>query len=159
MTTHHRNWVFTAVACGTILLIAMPLLGGGFWLQLGNPEASPEARQLKAVLTVHAMGCADPARATLEAEAIGFVKGERKTIPLQPAKMSGAGKWAITQQWPSEGRWVLQFTAKADAMLTTALVPADENGVQRTKVKLVHGKATADDIAALLGGKLVSTTR
>jgi hypothetical protein len=159
MTTHHRNWVFSVVACGAILLIAMPLLGGGFWLQLGNPKASPEARDLKAAVTVHAMGCADPARATLEAEAIGFVKGERKTIPLQPIKITGAGKWAIPQEWPSEGRWVLHLTGKSDGMVTTALVPADENGVQRTKVKLVHGKAKAEDIAALLGGKLVSTTR
>ena len=77
------------------LLIAMAalagqLFAGGFYLQLGNPEANPEAKKANAVLVIKATGCHDPATATLTATAVGMVNGKRQTIPLQVTKLSGS---------------------------------------------------------------------
>lgn len=47
------------------LLAAGQLLAGGFFPQLGNPEASPEARKRNAALVVKAAGGHDPAGANL----------------------------------------------------------------------------------------------
>ena len=57
------------------VVLAGQLLAGGFYLQLGNPDASEEARKANAVLTVKATGCHDPATATLTATAVGTVNG------------------------------------------------------------------------------------
>src|SRR6266508_1949900 len=97
----------------TPAVLAGQLLAGGFYLQLGNPEASTEARKANAVLTIKATGCADPASAQLTATAIGIVNGQRQTIPLQITRLSQPGMFALTQQWPKEGKWVIELVGKA----------------------------------------------
>ena len=62
-----------------VMATAGYLTAGGFWLQLGNPEASAEARKARAVVTIKAVGCHDPATAKVTATAIGMVNGERRT--------------------------------------------------------------------------------
>ena len=64
---------------GVALAAAGQLMAGGFWLQLGNPEASAEARKANAVVTIKAVGCHDPASAKVTATAVGMVNGERRT--------------------------------------------------------------------------------
>src|SRR5579872_3318608 len=90
------------------LALAGQLFAGGFFLQLGNPEASPEALKAGAVLTVKATGCHNPATAKLTATAVGVVNGERREIPLKVTQLSEPGAFAISQQWPSEGKWVIR---------------------------------------------------
>ena len=90
------------------LVLASQLLAGGFYLQLGNPEASAEARKANAVLTIKATGCHDPATATLTATAVGMVNGKRESIPLQVTKLSEIGMFALSQQWPKDGKWVIE---------------------------------------------------
>src|SRR3954468_24443124 len=97
------------------------LMAGGFWLELGNPEASPEARKANAVLTVRALGCHDPATARVTATAIGILNGQRKTLPVELVKLSAPGTYAITQQWPKEGKWVIQFVGRNDEQFTNTL--------------------------------------
>lgn len=113
------------------------LCAGGFFLQLGNPEASPEGRKSNAVLTIKAAGCQDPATARLSASAIGMVNGQRREIPLTVTRLSEPGMFAISQQWPREGKWVIRLEAKNDpGQFTNSLVTAGPNGVDR-----YHGKA------------------
>src|SRR6185369_10830261 len=108
----------TFIPGAAILALAGQLLAGGFYLQLGNPEASPEARKHNAVLTVLATGCHDPASAQLTATAIGIVNGERKSIPLTVNKLATPGMFALSQQWPKEGKWVLELVAKNGEQFT-----------------------------------------
>ncbi len=115
-----------------VILLAGQLWAGGFYLQLGNPEASPEARKLNAVLTIKATGCHDPATARLSASAIGMVNGQRREIALTIAKLSEPGMFAISRQWPKEGKWVIKLEANNDAgQFTNSLVAAGPNGVDR----------------------------
>ena len=132
------------------LLLAAQLLAGGFFLQLGNPEANPEARKLNAALLVKAAGCHDPAGARLTATAIGMVNGERREIPLKVEKLSEAGTFAITQQWPSEGKWVIELVAKNPDQFTNTLVVAGPGGVERAKAKFHMQPFTAADVDAML---------
>src|SRR4051794_986768 len=107
-----RKTISTILGSAAVLALAGQLFAGGFYLTLGNPEASPLARKLNAVLTIQASGCHDPASAAITATAIGMVKGERREIPLKLEKMPTPGMYALAQQWPNEGRWVIKLTGK-----------------------------------------------
>ena len=133
-----------------VLALAGQLFAGGFFLQLGNPEANPEARKLNAALLVKAAGCHDPAGAKLTATAIGAVNGQRREIPLKVDKLSEAGAFAITQQWPREGKWVIELVARNPEQFTNTLVVATPEGVERTKAKYDMHPFTAADVDAML---------
>ena len=114
-----------------ILAFATQLFAGGFWLQLGNPEASAEARKAGAVITIKAVGCHDPANAEVTAAAVGILDGKRQTIPLKLTRLSEPGMFALSQQWPKEGRWVIELTGRNGPQFTNTLVPAGPAGVDR----------------------------
>lgn len=142
-----RNVITPTVA---VLALAGQLLAGGFFLQLGNPEASPEALKLNAALLVKASGCHDPAGANLTAVAIGTVNGVRREIPLKVDRLSEPGAFAIARQWPAEGKWVIQLTAKNPDQFTNTLVVAGPKGVERTKAKFDMHPFTQADVDAML---------
>src|ERR1051326_4796688 len=93
--------------------LAGPVFAGGFYLQLGNPEASAEARKLGAVVTVKATGCHDPGLAKLSANAIGVVDGKRSTVPLEVKGLGEPGFFAVVGQWPKEGKWGVELDRKS----------------------------------------------
>ena len=126
------------------------LMAGGFWLELGNPEASAEARKANAVFTVRAIGCHDPAAAKVTATAIGIVNGQRKTLPIELTKMSAPGTYAVAQQWPKEGKWVIQLVGRNDEQFTNTLVTAGPQGVDRLHAKAEIHPFASQDIEALL---------
>jgi hypothetical protein len=120
------------------------------WLELGNGDASPEARKANAVFTVRAIGCHDPATAKVTATAIGMVNGQRKTLPIELTKMSAPGTYAVAQQWPKEGKWVIQLVGRNDEQFTNTLVTAGPQGVDRLHAKADKNAFGSQDIEALL---------
>jgi hypothetical protein len=132
------------------LALAGQLLAGGFYLQLGNPEASAEARKANAVVTIKAVGCHDPATAQLTATAIGMVDGRRQSIPIKVTPLSGVGMFAISQQWPKEGRWVIELVGRNGEQFTNSLVVADANGIDRNHAKGDMKPFKEDDVVAML---------
>jgi hypothetical protein len=132
------------------LALASQLFAGGFWLQLGNPEASAEARKAGAVVTVKAAGCHDPATAQVTAAAIGMVNGQRKTIALKVTPLSEAGMFALTQQWPKEGRWVIELAGRNGEQFTNTLVAAGPGGVDRVHAKAAMKPFGPGDVTAML---------
>ena len=132
-----------------VLALAGQLWAGGFFLTLGSPDSSPEARKLNAVLTIKMDGCHDPGAATVTATAIGMVNGERREIPLQLQAMTTPGMYALAQQWPKEGRWVLKLAARNGELFTNSLVTAAPNGIG-TEAKRGPREFTADDVSAML---------
>jgi hypothetical protein len=132
------------------LLAAVPLFAGGFYLTLGNPEANPEARKLNAAIVVQAAGCHDPAAAEITATAVGLVNGERRTIPLKLTKLSQAGAFAVAQQWPREGKWVIEISGRNAGMFTNTLVTAGPDGVDRLHARYAMKAFTPADIDSLL---------
>ncbi|HET8549074.1 MAG TPA: hypothetical protein VFL57_13750 [Bryobacteraceae bacterium] len=134
-------------------LAAISLYGGGFWLQLGNPEASAEARAAKAVVTILATGCHQPEKAEITGLAISTAGGKRQSIPLRITRLSRPGMFAVSQQWPAEGTWVLQFTGRNAGMTTGVILTAGPEGVDRAGAKFVKGEPTREDVEILLAKK------
>ena len=133
-----------------MLVLASQVWAGGFYLQLGNPEASAEARKMNAVLTVKAAGCHDPATAKLTATAIGVVNGQRREIPLKVDALSEPGFFALTRQWPSEGKWVIRLVAKNAEQFTNTLITAGPDGIDRTHARADMKPFAAADVEAML---------
>ena len=133
-----------------IAALAGQLFAGGFFLQLGNPEANTEAKKANAVLVIQATGCHDPATATLTATAVGVVNGKRQAIPLQVTKLSGAGEFALTQQWPKDGKWVIELVARNGEQFTNTLVTAGPNGLDRLHAKSDMKAFSKRDVESLL---------
>jgi hypothetical protein len=133
-----------------LAVLAAPLFAGGFFLQLGNPEANAEAQRLHAAVLIKAAGCQDPAQATVTASAVGMVNGERRTIPLKLEKLSEPGTFALTQQWPREGKWVIEIVGKSDTRFTNTLVSAGPEGVDRLHAKLAMKPFTPAEVESML---------
>ncbi len=144
-----RN-VLRITAPAALLALAGSLFAGGFFLQLGNPEASPEARKLNAVVTVKSAGCVEPGATKIRATAIGTVDGERREIPLKLEPLSTPGMFAIAQQWPKQGRWVIRLEATNGSLFTSSLVSAGPDGIDRYRSKASRRQFSPADIEAML---------
>jgi hypothetical protein len=133
-----------------VTALAGQLFAGGFIVELGNPDANPEAKKANAVLVVRAIGCHDPAIAKITGTAVGMVNGKRESIPLQLTKLSAPGTYALTQQWPKEGKWVLEFVGRNTEQFTNTLVAAGPNGIDRLHPKYQITPFTKADVESML---------
>ena len=133
-----------------MLACAGQMFAGGFWLQLGNPEANPAAGKMGAVVTIKAVGCHDPATAKVTATAVGVVNGERRSIPLELKALGEPGTWALAQQWPSEGKWVIQLVGRNGEQFTNTLIGAGPSGIDRLHAKEAMKAFVASDVDAML---------
>ena len=144
--------VQTLFVTAIMLAAAIPLLAGGLFVMLGNPDASPEARAHNAVLTLKLAGCHEPEKATITATAVRFADGKRQTIPLKLIALSEPGSYAVTRQWPEKERWVLQFVATDQSRITSTLVAAGPDGIDRHNAKMAMQPPSEADLIALLTG-------
>lgn len=130
---------------------AATMFAGGFNLEFGNPAANPDAKAKDAVVIVRAVGCHSPEKAVFTGMAEGVVNGKRQTIPLTLTALDQPGVFAVKQQWPREGAWVLIFTGSIDGTyLAGATVPVTPKGVERLAAKNYHRKLTEEDVVAAL---------
>jgi len=133
-----------------MLACAGPMFAGGFWLQVGNPEANPVAGKMGAVATIKAVGCHDPATAKVTATATGVVNGERRTIPLELHPLGEPGAYGLAQQWPKEGKCVIQLVGRNGEQFTNTLIGAGPGGVDRGHSRLDMKAFAASDVEAML---------
>ena len=149
-----RNAMQRTMPIAAVLGLAGQLFAGGFYLQLGNPEANPEARKANAVLTVKATGCGEPAKAKITASATGVVHGQRQRIELKLTPLSEPGTYALSQQWPNEGRWVIELRGfenlNGTPAFTNTLVSAGPDGIDRYHAKSGLKEFPAEAIEAML---------
>lgn len=147
-------------AAAIIPAVAVPVLAGGFFVLLGSPDASAEAHAQNAFVTVKMAGCHEPEKASITATAIGLVDGSRQSVALKLARLSEPGMYAVARQWPTAGRWVLQFVATDQNRITSTIVGVGPGGIERQSAKSIPGPPAAEDIAALLnGGPAVAAAR
>jgi hypothetical protein len=121
----------------------------------------PDTRD--AALLIHVFHHGSPAGYKIQGRAEGLVDGERRTIRLDLDETSDPGLYAVRQQWPSEGDWVLaiEIAEHAEATLIVELGP--EGGVKRGKyysmspaivslssVRVVSGEVRQKQIEAAL---------
>jgi hypothetical protein len=79
-----------------------------------------------------------------------MVNGQRREIPLKVDRLSEVGSFAIAQQWPKDGKWVIELTAKNPDQFTNTLVVAGPQGVERTKAKFDMHPFSKADVDAML---------
>ena len=112
--------VFTALAHGE-----------GFRFTIGNPVAAQEYQAKTAAFVFRTDGCADPAKAQLSATAEGLVKGARRSVVLKVMPMSKPGVYAVYQNWPNEGDWIVNLKGACASENAGAIVPIGPKGFVR----------------------------
>jgi len=153
--------ILASLSSALLLAIVSPALAGGFQLSVETPTGSIDPQLKDVVLIARTYGCHQPADAKLSASAEGFVDGNRKSLPLE-LRSIGSGVYAIKQQWPSEGTWVLALTGVYNGMTSSVLVELGPNGkvlpgtrLQEGHLKGMHAKGArrmwvAEDIDSAL---------
>ena len=131
-------------------LLAIQLFAGGFFVQLGNPSANPEAKSMQAVLVARVTGCNDAAHAKVTATAEGIAGGHRETVALTAIPLSQAGVYALKQQWPVDGEWAVKLVATSAGRIASAVVPVEHGAVNRSAAKYFQRAPTAEEIDAVL---------
>lgn len=150
-----------------ILAFAPGALAGGFYLSVEIPPTdNPQFKD--AVLLVRPYGCKKPSDATVSATAEGVVKGERRTVPLRLTSIS-EGVYAIRQEWPAEGAWVLAINGTYSGHDTGVLVrlgangrvePKSQSSKHEVNAQIVPRKFTRAEIdKALAGGKTMDGSK
>jgi hypothetical protein len=137
----------TAAALG----MAAGLMAGGSVLQIGKPEANAEAGAKNAALVVRGYACADADKTAIRATAEGVVHGERKSVALKLIPLGGQSTFAVTTQWPNEGRWVLAFVMTNPRFQTqSALVRVEDGAIDWAGITRMGHAPTKDDVEAAL---------
>lgn len=145
-----RPALMTAFA---LLVLTSSLLAGGIAIILGKPSANPEALAKHAVLVVEGYACTAHDKTVVTATAEGLVNGKRETIPLRLAALGSPSTYALTRQWPAEGKWVVSIVESNPAIgsrSTSALVRVDGDAVDWANVKRFANLPSAQNIEAAL---------
>jgi len=135
---------------GVCLACAHWALAGGFFLTIGSPVAANAPQVKGAVLVVRPDGCHEPAKAQITGTAEGLVAGARRSIPLKLVALPTPGVYAVFQEWPAEGVWVVSLTGSYLGATTSAIVPIGPKGFIRASSKFFPHSANETEIAALL---------
>lgn len=133
-----RRSVSIVMATLVVFACVATTFAGGFQLSVEVPESASAHKLKDAVLFVRTFGCHVPTDATVSASAEGVVNGQRRTLPLEVAYDS-TGVYAIKQQWPSEGTWVLAITGEYGGLTSTLLIDLGANGKVHSDTRLDPG--------------------
>jgi hypothetical protein len=105
-----------AAATAAATLAVSASAGTMFRVEVGSPIALGITKYLKkndpkkVVVAVRAVVCEDLSKVKITGTAEGLVAGKRQSLPLTLTPVEPAeGVYAIQQQWPQDGAWVLHL--------------------------------------------------
>ena len=130
--------------------IGLLALGETFTFTIGNPVASQDFRVKAAAFVFRTGGCAEPAKPQIGGTAEGLVNGGRRSVPLKVAPTSKPGVYAVYQNWPAEGSWVVNLKGTCASATAGAIVPIGPNGFIRESSRFLNRPATDAEIDASL---------
>lgn len=135
-----------------ILGMAASLAAGAFLLEFGKPSANSEAQAKNAVLVVRGIACVEAEKTKVTGTAEGIVNGHHESVPLTLIPLSAQGAYAVTQQWPNHGNWVLTFVMTNPRFQgqQSAIVKVDGGGVDWAGITRSTHAPTKNDIDAAL---------
>jgi hypothetical protein len=122
----------------------------GFTFAIGSPVASQDFHAKVAVFVFRTDGCADPANSQVSGTVEGLVKGARRSAPLRVAAMSKPGVYAVYQNWPGEGDWVVNLKGVCGNASAGAVVPIGSKGFIRDSARFFPRPATESEVEASL---------
>jgi hypothetical protein len=125
-------------------------LAEGFTFAIGNPVASQDFRFKTAAFALRTEGCAEPAKSQITGTAEGIVKGARRSVALKVMPASKPGVYAVEQNWPPEGEWVVSLRGTCAGETAGAIIPFGPKGFIRESSKFFPRPATDAEIEASL---------
>jgi hypothetical protein len=138
-----------------MMAIAAPAIAGTmFRLEIGPPiaagtgAATPQFKK-KVVLAVRPRVCDNPAAVQITGTAEGLVNGMRQSVPLTLIAVNQAeGVYAVQQQWPDTGQWLLQLNGSCPSPKASAstLVPMKGSTFVREKTEVLREPATRQQV-------------
>jgi hypothetical protein len=126
------------------------VLAEGFTFTIGSPVAARDFVAKTAAFVFRTEGCAQPEKAEISGTAEGLVKETRRSVSLNMKAMSNPGVYAIYQNWPFEGSWVVNLKGTCAAASAGAIIPIGPKGFIRESSKFFSRPATALEIEASL---------
>jgi hypothetical protein len=126
------------------------VLAEGFTFNIGGPVASQEFQMKTAAFVFRTQGCSDPAKAQISGTAEGSVKGARRSVVLKVAAASKPGVYAVFQNWPAEGDWVVNLKGTCADASAGAVIPIGPKGFIRESSKFFPRPATDAEIESSL---------
>ena len=141
------------------LCAAMSLMAGGFALQLGKPSTNPEAQAKNAVLVVRGYACVAPEKTTVSASAEGIVNGKHQSIPLKLIPLSGESTYALTRQWPTEGKWVITLVEANPRfdLRPSAIIKIDGDAIDWAGITRSSKPPSTEQVEAALNATAVAS--
>jgi hypothetical protein len=136
---------FGLIACAGALAFAQ-----GFTFSIGSPVAAQDFVAKTAAFAFRTEGCSDPSKAQISGTAEGLVKGERRSVALKIASMSRPGVYAVYQNWPAEGEWIVNLKGTCAGANAGAIVPIGPKGFLRESSKFYPRPATDAEIETSL---------
>lgn len=91
----------------TVIMAMAPSRVGPPWISIEYPPSPYDRTTRDAFLLVHAFHHGTPMNFPVAGKAEGIVNDERRSIQLDFTTTSRKGVYALRQQWPVEGNWVL----------------------------------------------------
>jgi hypothetical protein len=152
----HKTKVFGSVIA---LCAAISIMAGGFALQLGKPSTNPEALAKNALLVIRGYACVAPEKTTVSATAEGIVNGKHQSIPLKLVPLSGESTYALTRQWPTEGKWVItlvEANPRFDSR-PSAIVKVDGDSIDWAGITRFPGPPSKEQVEAALNTTSVAS--
>jgi hypothetical protein len=134
-----------AAAVVTVLALA-----DSFTFTIGSSIASQDFRFKTAAFVFRTDGCSGPAKAQVTGTAEGLVNGERRSVALKIAATSKPGVYAVNQNWPAEGAWIVNLRGSCDGANAGALVPIGPHGFIRESAKFFPRAANDAEIQTSL---------
>src|SRR4029077_5989591 len=125
-------------------------LAEGFTFTIGSPVASQDFQAKAAAFVFRTEGCAEPAKSQIGGTAEGLVKGGRRSLVLKVVAMSKPGVYAVYQNWPAEGEWVVNLKGTCVDASAGAIVPIGPKGFIRESSKFFPLPATNAEIETSL---------
>ena len=85
----------------------------------------------------------------------GVVNGVRQSVALKLIPLSDQSTYAVIDQWPGEGKWVLAFTMKNPHFgQQSAIVRLDGGAVDWAGISRLNRAASREDVEAALKAPL-----
>jgi hypothetical protein len=134
-------------------IIAAPVLAGALTLQVDDPKTNSEALAKNAVVAAHITACHSPEKTSVTATAEGIVNGKRQTISLKVIRLSEPGAFAVTHEWPREGKWTVKMVATNPDYkdyATSIVVPVGKDSADSASAKVFYHAASAEEVGMVL---------
>jgi hypothetical protein len=152
-----------AAAAGLVALLvaAQAIAGTMFRLEIGPAVAAgiekskflKKDQVKKIALLVRPRVCDSMATVQITGRAEGLVNGMRQSVPLNLLTIDPEeGIYAVQQEWPNDGQWVLQLngTCASPKASASTLVPMNKGTFIREKTEVLREPATKKQLEAAL---------